>query len=160
MDTSLTVRPLAARDRPVWDDLWAIYLDHYGETVSDEVTEATWRRVLRREDGMGALVACLASEAGGDDGAVVGFAHHVIHPHTWGTGDVCYLEDLVVHPDHRRRGVGRRLIEALQLRARELGCDAVYWITEQDNVTARRLYDGVAQLTPYVRYEIELTPET
>lgn len=149
MDTRLTVRPLAAHDRSTWDELWDIYLDFYGSSVSDETTELTWQRVLRRERGMGGIVACW-------DGEVVGFAHHVIHPHTWGTGDVCYLEDLVVHPDHRGKGVGRALIEALELRAREQGCDSVYWITEGDNEVARRLYDGVATLTPYVRYEIEL----
>jgi GNAT superfamily N-acetyltransferase len=150
VDTSLTVRPLAERDRPVWEELWAIYLDFYGEELSAEVTDTTWHRVLHRERGLGGLVACI-------DGEVVGLAHHVIHPHTWGTGDVCYLEDLVVHPDHRGRGVGRRLIEALTLRARELGCASVYWITQEDNEVARRLYDRVATRSPYVRYEIELS---
>jgi GNAT superfamily N-acetyltransferase len=150
VDTSLTVRPLAERDRPVWEELWAIYLDFYGEELSAEVTATTWHRVLHRERGLGGLVACI-------DGEVVGLAHHVIHPHTWGTGDVCYLEDLVVHPDHRGRGVGRRLIEALTLRARELGCASVYWITQEDNEVARRLYDRVATRSPYVRYEIELS---
>ena len=149
MDTSLTVRPLAAKDRSAWDELWAIYLDFYGATVSDEATELTWRRVLRREQGMGAIVACW-------DGEVVGLAHHVIHPTTWSTSDACYLEDLVVHPDHRSKGVGRVLIEALELRARELGCDSVYWITQEGNAVARRLYDRVASLSPFVRYEIEL----
>lgn len=149
MNTRLTTRPLAERDRPSWDELWAIYLDFYGETVSAEVTEATWRRVLHREQGLGAIVACLDAE-------VVGLAHHVIHPHTWGTGDVCYLEDLVVHPAHRGQGVGRRLIEALTFRARELGCESVYWTTQEHNTTARHLYDRVARLSPYVRYEIDL----
>jgi ribosomal protein S18 acetylase RimI-like enzyme len=149
VNLDLTTRPLAARDRPAWDELWAIYLAFYGETLSDAVTEATWRRVLHREQGLGGIVAVRGEQ-------VVGVAHHVIHPHTWGTGDVCYLEDLVVHPDHRGAGVGRRLIEALSLRARELGCASVYWITQEDNEVARRLYDRVATRSPYVRYEIDL----
>jgi GNAT superfamily N-acetyltransferase len=150
VNLELTTRPLAASDRAAWDELWAIYLDFYGETLSAEVAEATWRRVLHREDGLGGIVVVLDEE-------VVGFAHHVVHPHTWGTGDVCYLEDLVVHPDHRGVGAGRLLIEALTQRARELGCTSVYWITQEDNVTARRLYDRVAHLAPYVRYEVDLT---
>jgi ribosomal protein S18 acetylase RimI-like enzyme len=89
---------------------------------------------------------------------VVGLAHHVMHPHTWGTGDVCELEDLVVHPDHRGTGVGRALIEALELRARELGCDTVSRVTEGDNEVARRLYDRIGTLSSYVRYEIDLRP--
>jgi GNAT superfamily N-acetyltransferase len=150
VSTDLTTRPLAERDRPAWDELWRIYLDFYGEDLAPEVTEATWHRVLHREQGLGGIVACVGTE-------VVGLAHHVIHPSTWGTGGVCYLEDLVVHPDHRGRGVGRRLIEALTFRARELGCTSVYWITQEDNEVARRLYERVATRSPYVRYEIDLT---
>jgi GNAT superfamily N-acetyltransferase len=150
VNTHLTTRPVVAEDRPAWEGLWTTYLDFYGESVAPEVTETTWRRVLHRERGMGGLVACL-------DGEVIGLAHHVIHPHTWGTGDVCYLEDLIVDPEHRGRGAGRLLIEALTLRARELGCESVYWITQRDNDTARRLYDRIATLAPYVRYEIDLT---
>ena len=33
---------------------------------------------------------------------------------------------------------------------------AIYWHTEADNVPARRLYDRVARLIGYVRYDISL----
>jgi GNAT superfamily N-acetyltransferase len=147
---SVRVRDLDARDRQRWEVLWDAYLAFYETRIPEATTVASWERLLAGEQGMGAQVAVDA------DDTVLGFAHHVVHPHTWGSGPVCYLEDLMVDPAHRGRGIGRALIEALVTRARETGCESVYWHTDQGNATARRLYDDVASLSPYVRYEIEL----
>jgi GNAT superfamily N-acetyltransferase len=147
---SVRIRDLQARDRQRWEVLWDAYLVFYETRLSEEATVAAWERLLAGEQGMGAHVAVDA------DDTVLGFAHRVVHPHTWGRGPVCYLEDLMVDPAHRGRGIGRALIEALVARAREIGCETVYWHTDQGNATARRLYDDVATLSPYVRYEIEL----
>ena len=45
-----------------------------------------------------------------------------------------------VSPLHRRRGVGRRLIEILLDVGRRLGCHAARVLTDRANDTARRLY--------------------
>ncbi len=145
------VRPLRERDRDRWPELWDLYLTFYEQQLDAEVTEATWRRLLAREHGMGALVAT------DRDGHVVGFAHHVVHAGTWSTRPVCYLEDLVVDPAFRGRGYGHALIEAMGSRAGELGCKSLYWHTDADNTRARRLYDDVATLSSYVRYDVELS---
>ncbi len=149
----IVVRPLQERDRDRWRELWDIYLTFYEQDLDDEVTESTWRRLLAREHGMGALVAT------DGEGYVVGLAHHVVHAGTWSTQPVCYLEDLVVDPGFRGRGHGRALIDALAARAAELGCGSLYWHTAGDNARARGLYDHVATLSEYVRYDLEL-PDT
>ena len=53
------------------------------------------------------------------DGTLVGFAlaHRV--------DDAAHLHELDVHPDHARRGLGRRLIEAVARWAREEGLRAI-----------------------------------
>ena len=53
------------------------------------------------------------------NGAVVGFAIAQVF------GDVAYLEELDVHPDHGRRGIGRRLVENVIAWARAQGFRAV-----------------------------------
>lgn len=53
------------------------------------------------------------------------------------------VHDLVVAPDHRRRGVGRALLEAVAAGARELGCCRVTLEVRQDNAPARALYAAV-----------------
>lgn len=144
------VRPLREDDRNRWLALWASYLTFYEKDLPEEVTETTWRRLLAREHGMGALVAT------DGDGHVLGLAHHVVHAGTWSAAPVCYLEDLVVDPGARGRGIGHALIDALRIRAEELGCKNVYWHTDADNAPARRLYDDIATLSGYVRYDIDL----
>ncbi|WP_052665496.1 GNAT family N-acetyltransferase [Nitriliruptor alkaliphilus] len=146
----MTVRDLAAGDEPRWRELWADFLEFYEHPLPEEVTATTLTRLLAREDGMRGQVAVA------DDGKVVGFVHTVVHAGTWSVAPRCYLEDLFVAADVRGTGAGRALIEAARTHAAALGCSEVYWITESGNATARRLYDRVAKLADYVRYEIEL----
>jgi len=46
--------------------------------------------------------------------------------------------------------VGRALIEAVYAEADAAGCPAVYWLTQDLNAPARRLYDRVAHVTPFI----------
>jgi hypothetical protein len=39
-------------------------------------------------------------------------------------------------------------------RARELGCERVYWHTREGNARARALYDRAADVDDFVRYVI------
>jgi GNAT superfamily N-acetyltransferase len=59
--------------------------------------------------------------------------------------------------DTRGRGVARALIGAVADWASTRGCSRVYWHTHESNVTARALYDKVAQNRGFIRYQIELT---
>jgi [ribosomal protein S18]-alanine N-acetyltransferase len=50
------------------------------------------------------------------------------------------LENIVVAPEARRKGLGKRLLEALFARARQLGGDAVFLEVRASNAAARSLY--------------------
>ena len=148
---SLTVRDLEPGDEARWRELWRGYCDFYEKMVPENVSDETWRRLLdKNQETMFGLVAC------GKDGAAVGMVNCVLHPVTWGTAPVCYLEDLFVDPAARNKGAGRALIEAVYERGRKEGWHRVYWRTEQDNATARALYDKVCDLTDWVVYEVAL----
>jgi GNAT superfamily N-acetyltransferase len=152
--STVAVRDLAPRDEARWRELWAVYLDFYATPLPDEVTATTWQRLVGAELGFRALVAVDA------DDQPVGFAHLLLHPTTWAVEPSCYLEDLVVDPAHRGQGVGRALLEAVVERARQEGAEGVQWLTQGDNDVARGLYDDLATLSDYVRYEIDLTGVT
>ena len=152
----ISVRELEAGDRPAWARLWGIYLEHYGETLPAAVTESTWRRLTggpdERDPRMGGLVAF-------DGATLVGLAHYVTAPSTWSRHEEAYLSDLVVAPEARGRGAGRALIEALVLRGRASSWRRLHWITQEDNATARRLYDAVATFNGFIQYELELATD-
>ena len=141
-----SIRRLVAADRPQWRELWQGYLEFYKSNVPEDVTELTWRRLLDPEAPV--LGFCAAQ----DDGKLLGIVHYLFHPVTWSAGPRCYLEDLFTSPDARGRGVGRALIEAVYSAADARGADQVYWLTQEFNVTARKLYDQVATATPFIKY--------
>ncbi len=58
-----------------------------------------------------------------------------------------FLYEIEVRESYRRRGIGKKLIEALQKICAEKGIVQMFVGTEKDNLAARRLYlstDGIA----------------
>jgi GNAT superfamily N-acetyltransferase len=141
----VTIRPLTRADRSQWEPLWRGYLAFYKTSVSDEVTETTFARLLDAAEPMHALVA-------ERDGAIDGIVHYIFHRSTWTEGPYCYLQDLFTAEHARGAGVGRKLIEAVYERAKGQGASRVYWLTQEDNTTARALYDKLADLSGFIQY--------
>jgi GNAT superfamily N-acetyltransferase len=143
--TDIIVRDLAAGDRTQWEPLWQGYLRFYETRLPADVSDLAFSRMLDPAEPMFGLVA----ERGGK---LLGIVNCVIHRATWTKTHYCYLEDLFVSPDARGLGVGRALIEAVYARADELGATRVYWLTKEDNATARLLYDKVATYAGFIQY--------
>jgi GNAT superfamily N-acetyltransferase len=144
----ISVGPLRSDDRPVWDELFAGYNAFYGRTLPAEWYDQAWLRFVR-DDQVHALGARL-------DGRLVGIVHFLVHASTT-SPDVCYLQDLFTAPAARGQGAGRALIEATEAWARERGCARLYWMTKEDNKSARRLYDQVAEHRGFISYVIPLS---
>jgi GNAT superfamily N-acetyltransferase len=70
--------------------------------------------------------------------AVAGFRE--LHTLAW--GHVVYVDDLSTHPDGRRRGFGRALLEWLAEEAARLGCEQLHLDSgvEANRLDAHRLY--------------------
>ena len=84
---------------------------------------------------------------------LVGLVHYIFHLDTWAIQEVCYLQDLFVIPRNRGKKIGQLLIEGVYKRADKYGAPSVYWLTQEFNVPARKLYDRIADLTPFIHYE-------
>lgn len=74
------------------------------------------------------------------DGRVVAMAALHFTTSTAEGGKVAGLEDCVVHPDHRRRGIGKALLAYVLEQARVEGALRVMLLTDGDNLTAQALY--------------------
>jgi GNAT superfamily N-acetyltransferase len=147
--SGVAIRDLMAADEAEWRRLWAAYIAFYEATVPDDVTAHTWRRLLDPAAPLiGRIAVC--------DGQAAGITVSVLHEGTWTMTPVCYLEDLFVDPVARGAGIGRALIQDLIDQAKAKGWSQLYWQTNGDNATARRLYDGFVPADGYVRYRIML----
>jgi GNAT superfamily N-acetyltransferase len=60
----------------------------------------------------------------------------------WSAGLECYLAELYVVPERRRRGVGRALMEAVLTQARERGADRIEIGVDEPDHAARQLYES------------------
>ena len=126
--------------------MWTAYLAFYETTVPEEVYEATWSRL---HSGDPNEFKGLIAEV---DGKPAGLTHYLFHRHGWKVENCCYLQDLYADPEVRGTGVGRALIEAVYAAADEAGAPSVYWLTQDFNETARKLYDRIGKKTPFIRY--------
>ncbi|WP_404934370.1 GNAT family N-acetyltransferase [Nitratireductor sp. L15S-10] len=145
--TVISIRPLARTDEPEWRRLWTAYLEFYKTSVPEEVYATTWRRLFDNgEYEPNGLIAEI-------DGKPVGLVHYMFHRTCWTVGNNCYLQDLYTDPSVRGQGIGRALIEAVYEKADQAGAANVYWMTQDFNETARKLYDRIAKLTPFIKYQ-------
>jgi GNAT superfamily N-acetyltransferase len=76
------------------------------------------------------------------DGQVVGVCQLIVFRHLQTRGGLCAeVESVHVHPDYRRRGVGRVLMAAALERARLLGCYRLQLTSNLARPEAHRFYE-------------------
>jgi GNAT superfamily N-acetyltransferase len=146
---TLTIRDANPADEMPWRRLWSDYLAFYKVTLEPAVTDATWNRILDPASPVSMRVA-------EQDGALAGFAIHLVHPSTWVMSDDCYLEDLYLDEKFRGRGIGRALLDDLVALAKTNGWSRLYWHTDEGNTTARKLYDTYVKTDGHVRYRMRI----
>lgn len=150
MKQACSIRPLRPEDRAEWGRLWRGYLDYYQTSLPEAVYDNTFGRLVGGDpQDFNGFIAEI-------DGRPLGLVHFLFHRTCWKIENVCYLQDLYADPAVRGQGVGRALIEAVYAAADANGTPAVYWLTQDFNTEARKLYDRIAQTTPFIRYNRKL----
>ena len=145
-NSNFQLRALGESDFEDWKVMWGMYLDFYETQLPEDIYTTTFERLLAKDiTSQNAIVAVLGDR-------MVGLVHFIFHPHNWKIEDVCYLQDLYVLDSVRCRGVGRLLIESVYEEADRRGTPTVYWLTQDFNKTARLLYDKIANVTPFIKY--------
>jgi len=141
---SIHIAALRPHDREAWDVLARGYKTFYETSLTDAEYDAAWDRLMRRDRifGLGATL----------DGKLVGITHYLFHTSVW-ADSVCYLQDLFVEPLVRGHGAARALIEGVAQASKDHGAARMYWLTHEQNTTARTLYDKVAKYKGFIRYD-------
>ena len=147
MDVTIEVSPLKAEDYADRVVLAEGYKTFYKTEVTDDELSRTWTRILENTEifGAGAKI----------DGKLVGIVHYLFHATIWAP-DACYLQDLFTLPESRGKGIASQLVQYVADQTIHRGADRLYWTTQEDNATARSLYDKIASYNGFIRYEFAL----
>jgi ribosomal protein S18 acetylase RimI-like enzyme len=91
------------------------------------------------------------------DGHVIGYAYAAVEGYDYMSlrGPAGLLHDVIVDPEHRRRGIGRLLLDATLAYLRSRGAPRVVLSTAVQNEPAQRLFAGLG----FRRTMIEMTRE-
>ncbi|CAN2184015.1 WecD Histone acetyltransferase HPA2 and related acetyltransferases [Candidatus Nanopelagicaceae bacterium] len=147
---NIEIRPAQASDKERWLELWQGYLDFYKTVLTSQQSELTWSRIMDSEFNMRCAVAV-------QNNHVIGFTTYNLQNSTWSANGHCYLEDLFVDPAVRGAGAGRALIDYVKEFAISNKCSRLYWNTDEDNSTARKLYDTYTLESGKRQYRVPLT---
>lgn len=143
MSGPIEVRLLGAKDVSV--------LERVADDVFDGPVDPKWCSEFFRDARHHLAVAI-------DDGAVVGMvsAVHYVHPDK---APQLWINEIGVAATHRRRGIGRQLLDTILAHGRTLGCTEAWLGTEETNEPARSLYRGAGGISePFTLYSFRLEP--
>jgi GNAT superfamily N-acetyltransferase len=114
------------------------FRDHLGHSwPSRDSFLASVKRLIERPDTE-FWIAALDDEATPVGICQLRFRHCV-----WTAAEDCWLEDLFVRREARRRGIAKALLQRVLERARERGCRRVELDTNEDNDGAIALYESL-----------------
>ena len=68
--------------------------------------------------------------------------------------DIGFLDDLYVSPEYREQKIGEQLIEQLKQISINKKWNLVRWITRDNNIRAKKVYDKVSNKTNWDVYEL------
>ena len=127
----IKIRPATAADVPALHGLVAQLAAYVN--ASDQFTATVAAYAKDFEEG---FYRALVAE---DDGKVIGMALYYFVYSTW-KGRMIYLEDFVLEPTYRRRGIGQQLWDGLLDVGRQRDCKLLKWQIVETNTEALKFY--------------------
>ena len=130
----MRVRAATEADVPRLCELLAVLFTQEAEFAPDAAAQARGLRTILDDEAAGRV---LVLEEGGK---VLGMASLLFTVSTFLGARVALLEDVVVDPAHRGRGLGAALVQAAIAEARNAGCRRITLLTDGLNAAAKAFY--------------------
>ena len=141
------IREIRLDDKEEWVLLYKGYADFYKVEMNDKILKTVWEWIHDNNND----VSCLVYEK---NNKIIGIAHYRRMPSPLRGKYIGFLDDLFVDPNHRRNGVGEKIIKELKAISKRNNWDLVRWITRDDNTTAKSLYEKLSKKTNWEVYEL------
>ena len=142
------IREVQLKDKKQWQKLYRDYADFYKVEMNEQIIQTVWNWL----HDMSHEVSGLVYEV---DDNIVGFAHYRRMPRPLTGKDIGFLDDLFVEPKYRGQKIGEKILNELKKISNSKGWNLIRWITRDDNLRAKNLYDRVAQKTSWDLYELK-----
>jgi ribosomal protein S18 acetylase RimI-like enzyme len=143
------IRDIHLKDKKQWKKLYKSYADFYKVEMNDKILQTVWKWLHDKSHEVNGLVYEV-------DGNIVGLAHYRRMPSPLRGQDIGFLDDLFVDPEHRGQRIGEKLINKLREISKSKRWNLVRWITREDNLRAKSLYNRVSEKTTWDVYELKL----
>ena len=141
------IRQIKLEDKKDWEKLYRGYADFYKVEMNDEILATVWKWLFDQKHEVSGLVYEEKSK-------VVALAHYRKMPSPLRGKYIGFLDDLYVDPKYRRNGIGEKIIKELNTISSRNNWNLVRWITRDDNITAKSLYERLSKKTNWEVYEL------
>ena len=142
------IREIQLKDKEQWKKLYRGYADFYKVEMNDKILAIVWEwlnDINHELKGIGYEV----------DGKIVGLAHYRKLLSPLKGKYIGYLDDIFVDPECRGQKIGKKLLNKIKEISKVKNWNLVRWQTDEDNLTAKKLYDKVATKTKKNVYELK-----
>jgi len=145
---SNVVRKIQLNDKEQWQELYKGYADFYKVEINSKIIGTVWSWLHDKNHEINGLVY-------ETDKNIVALAHYRRIPRPLKGNYIGFLDDLFVDPKYRGKRIAEELINELKKISKIKRWDLIRWITHDDNLRAKKLYDRVAQKTSWDLYELK-----
>ena len=142
------IRELKPDDKVEWEKLFKGYGDFYKAPINNEILTTVWSWLFDKNHVVNGI--CYEIE-----GKIVGIAHYRSMPRPLKGEYIGFLDDLFVDPKYRGQKIGEKLINKMKEISKSKGWNLVRWITRNDNIRAKSLYNRVSEKTNWDVYELK-----
>jgi len=142
------IRAVEENDRTDWEQLVDDYAKFYKVTPPVDAKKHAWDWIFDPNESFWCDLAI------DNDSKPVGFVQYQLMHRSLAGAKVCYLSDLFVYPEQRGFGTGRALIDHVITFAQTNGIENIRWLTQDSNLTAKKLYDTYVAQSEFVMYSM------
>ena len=142
------IREIQLKDKEHWEKLYKGYANFYKVEMNNQILQTVWNWLNDKNHELKGL----SYEV---DGKIVGIAHYRKLLRPLKGKYIGYLDDIFVDPEYRGKKIGRKLLKKIKEISKASDWNLVWWQTDEDNFTAKKLYDKVAIKTKKNVYELK-----
>ena len=142
------IRKINIKDKENWKRLYKGYADFYKSAINDIILDTVWSWLMDKNHEVKGIVYEI-------DGNLTALAHYRAMPRPLKGKYIGFLDDLYVDPAYRNQKIGQKLMKEIKVISKSEKWDLVRWITHQDNIKAKSMYDKISEKTIWEVYEMK-----